>query len=173
MIIKARTHEEYKDLMIVHRLLNAKMKEERDNGSETLANAYKTVLDATIEKVWETTEEALKAANSATFDTEEPHLFIPYIVKAAGLRQKVAIEYVSSKGTSRRIIEPMNWQRASGKTGGINIVAWCHDANAWRHFNVKNMRRVAILDETFDRDEEVTIKTEDAKDMATFAFEEV
>lgn len=166
MRIGAENDAEYKQIMLLQNLMTQQFKAEKQNDPDgPLTNALKKFINTPVDKTWELPDEAIQAANSATMDTEDPALFIPYIIHAAVNRKKVAVEYTSNgKPTSKRIIEPMNYSKA--KSGGINIVAWCHSAGAWRHFNPANISRVAVLDETFDRPEDVELKPEHARELA-------
>ncbi|MNO71308.1 hypothetical protein D3C76_622200 [compost metagenome] len=166
MRIGAQSEQEYKQLTLLQNLMTQRFKEERENDPDgPLTLALKAFINTPLDKTWIMPDEQIQAANSATMDTEDHAMFIPYIIHAAVNRKKVAIEYVSNnKPMSKRIIEPMNYSRA--KSGGVNIVAWCHSAGAWRHFNPANIQRVAVLDEDFDRPEDVELKPEHARELS-------
>jgi predicted DNA-binding transcriptional regulator YafY len=167
MKLVAENEEEYKKIARVQKVLTAMFKNEKAGGSEELADSYKLFINTPVEKSWVMAGTSASIANAASMDTDERALIIPYLVHAAVNRKKCAIEYVDGKGKhSKRLIEPMNWAEAKS---GINIVSWCHEAGAWRHFNPKNIMAVAVTEEDFDRDEDVTIVIEDAKEKAGLA----
>lgn len=165
MKVIAESEEDYKGLMLLQNLMGQRLKEEQQIDPDgPLTAVLKKFNNTPIYKSWEFSGEDMKAANSATMDTEEKEYFIPYLVHAAVNKKKVAIEYTSKgKPMSKRIIEPMSWVNA--KTGGINIAAWCHSSGQFRQFNPLNMSRVAVLGEGFDREEIPEIKAEDVKLM--------
>lgn len=162
MRLVADNEEDYQMLARVQHQVTYWLKQEQANGgSDLLINTYKRFINTPIEKSYMKPGQSVQAANtSAIMDTEDRALIIPYIVHAAINRKKIAIEYFSDKkGVSKRVVEPFNWN-------GNNLVAWCHEAGAWRHFKPNNIRRIAVLDEDFDRPDEVLIVATDAKDKA-------
>lgn len=158
MRLVADTPEDYLALTLLQKQITQLFKKEKGTGS-ALETVYKKFINTSIEKSYEMPGQSVQNANvKAIMDTDDKDLIIPYIVHGATNRKKVAIEYRDTKGNvSKRIIEPFTWRNNQ-------IVAWCHERGAWRQFKPAQILRVAVLDENFERSEEVEIKPEDAKE---------
>jgi predicted DNA-binding transcriptional regulator YafY len=102
-----------------------------------MTKTLKNFINTSIEKTYERPGTSAKVANNAdSLETDDPALFISYIVMSATQRKKLAIEYVSGKGdVSTRLIEPHNWRNNQ-------VVAWCHERGAWRQFKPSMIRRM-------------------------------
>ena len=153
----ADTPEDYLALGMLQKYLTQVFKNEKDTGS-ALETASKKFINAQIEKSYERPGQSVTQAQITDFDTTDPEFMLGYIVQAATRRKKIAIEYVDGKGKkSTRVLEPYNWRNGQ-------LVAWCHERNAWRQFKLTQIQRVAITNDDFERPEEVDIKASDAKD---------
>ena len=161
MRLVADNAEEYRMLTRIQKQMVEMYKIEKENDSTSLlTNTYKKFINTTIEKSYEKPGESAKVANMSSMQTDDPTLFIAYIVMSATQRKKLAIEYKDAKGgISKRLIEPHNWKNGQ-------VVAWCHERGAWRQFKPSMIQYMALTDEEFDRTEEIEIKSTDAKDMA-------
>lgn len=159
MRLVADSSEDFKKLSMVQRLMTEAFKAEKGTGSE-LETAYKTFINTTIEKSYERPGEAIKKANITQMDTDERGLIIPYIVHAAINKKKIAVEYKDGKGNvSKRILEPFGWRNGQ-------LSAFCHERGAWRTFKPSNILRIAITDDSFEMDGDMTIVAEDSKAMS-------
>ena len=152
---------EYRQLSRIQKLMVEAYKTEKENDPDgVMANMYKAFINTNIEKSYEKPGESTKVANTSDLQTDDPSMFIAYIVMSATQRKKLAIEYKDTKGgISKRLIEPHNWKNGQ-------VVAWCHERGAWRQFKPAMIQFMALTDEEFDRTEEIEIKATDAKDMA-------
>lgn len=162
MRLVADTPDDYQKLSRIQKQITQMFKNEKENNpGGILFLTYKSFINTSIEKSYERPGESTAVANTkAVADTDDKNLFIPYIVQAAIKRNKVAIEYMDAKGNvSKRVIEPHTWRNDQ-------VVAWCHERGAWRQFKPKQIQRVAIIDETFDRTEDVEITADHAKEYA-------
>lgn len=160
MRLVAETIADYQCIALLQKQITQLFKAEKGTGTK-LEESYKAFINTSIEKTYEMPGQSLKAVNTnATMDSDDPAVFIAYIVHAAISRKKLAIEYMDAKGNvSKRIIEPHSWRNNQ-------VVGWCHERGAWRQFKPSQIKRVAVLDEAFDRDEEVLIVASDATEMA-------
>lgn len=157
MRLVAETPEDYKALARIQKLVTSLWKAEEDGEHKEMLKKF---MNTPLEKVYERPGESVRVAKDADLYSEDPAFFIPYIVHGAINRKKVAIEYRSNKGeVKKRLIEPFTWRNGS-------LVAWCHEAGAWRNFKPSNIIAIAVTNADFDRDEEVEIKATDAKEMA-------
>ena len=158
----ADTPEDYLAIGLLQKYLTQVFKNEKDTGS-ALEVATKKFIGTQIEKSYERPGDAVAKANFTEFDTNESDYMLAYIVQAATKRKKIAIEYVDTKGKpSTRILEPYNWRNGQ-------LVAWCHERNAWRQFKLQQIQRVGITEDDFERPEEVDIKPSDARDPELLA----
>ncbi len=160
MRLVAENDDEYVLLGRLQKVCAGRLKDEQASGtpSEALIQLYKKVLNTPIERPYLTPGSTAKVANSAALvDTDERHLIIPTIVRAATERKQIAIEYKGKDEVKKRVVEPFNWK-------GKNLVAFCHEAGAWRHFTPENILRIAMLDIPFVREEVVEIVAQDAVD---------
>lgn len=160
MRIVADNKEEYADLSLIQKQITQLFKAEKGSGSR-LEGVYKKFINTSIEKTYEKPGDSTKIANTnSTMDTSDPNHFIAYLVHAAVNRKKIAMEYTDAKGkTSKRVIEPHSWRNDQ-------VVGWCHERSAWRQFKPRQIARIAVTDQDFDRSEDVEIAISDAKDMA-------
>ena len=158
MRIVADTKKEYQQLSRIQKQVTQLFKQEKENNpGGILHESYKQFINTSIEKSYEMPGKSAEVANDdSALQTDDQSLFIPYIVQAAVSRKKMAIEYASKKGASKRLIEPHTWRNG-------HVVAWCHERGAWRQFKPSQIIRLAVTGENFDRSEEVEIVPEDAK----------
>lgn len=158
MRLVADTAEDFLALSLLQRQMTAAFKAEKGTGSG-LETAYKKFIGTSIEKAYEKPGETVHNVSMTELDTDDPAMFLPYIVQAATNRKKIAIEYKDAKGkVSKRVLEPFNWRNDQ-------LVAYCHERGAWRQFKLPQIMRIAITEDDFERPEEVEIKASDVKDM--------
>ncbi len=152
----ADTPEDYLAITFLQKFMTQVFKGEDDKDS-ALSTATKKFMNANIDKSYERPGDSVKNANISEYDSDEKELILPYIVMAATSRRKLALVYADTRGNqSKRIIEPFNWRNGQ-------LVAWCHERNAWRQFKLSQIKRIAITEDGFERPEPVDIKHEDAK----------
>ena len=155
----ADTPEDYLAITFLQKFMTQVFKGEEDKDS-ALSVATKKFMNASIDKSYERPGDSVKNANITDFDSDEKELILPYIVMAATSRRKLALVYADAKGNkSKRIVEPFNWRNGQ-------LVAWCHERNAWRQFKLNQIMRIAITEDPFERPEPVDIKHDDAKDAS-------
>lgn len=160
MRLVADSPEDYLALTLLQKQVTQLFKKEKGTGSG-LETTYKKFIGCSVEKSYERPGQSVQNVNqTATMDTSDPELVIPYIVHGAVNRKKIALEYRDAKGNvSKRVIEPFTWRNGQ-------VSAWCHERGAWRQFKPTQIIRVAVLSEDFERPEDVEIKATDAKEMA-------
>ena len=158
MRLVADTAEDFLILSLLQKQMTAGFKAEKGTGSG-LETAYKKFIGVGIEKSYEKPGDTVHNVSMSNLDTDDPEMFLPYIVQAATTRKKIAIEYKDTKGkVSKRVLEPFNWRNDQ-------LVAYCHERGAWRQFKLPQIMRVAITEDDFERQEEVEIQTSDVKTM--------
>lgn len=160
MRLVADNKEDYKALALIQKLITQQFKQEKDTGS-ALEGATKMFINTSIEKSYEKPGDSVKAINNtSTMETDDPALFVAYIVHAALNRKQMGIEYRDAKGkVSKRLIEPFSWRNNQ-------VVAWCHERGAWRQFAPKQMVRIAVTELPFERSEDVEMVASNATEMA-------
>lgn len=162
MRLVADNAEDYQKLSRLQKLFTAQFKKEKEaDPNSIMTQTLKTFIGTSIEKSYERPGQSTQIANSDdVMETDDRNLFIAYIVMSATQRKKLAIEYVSGKGdVSKRVIEPHTWRNNQ-------VVAWCHERGAWRQFKPSMIRRLAVTNEPFDREEVVEIVPAHATEYA-------
>lgn len=165
MRLVADTPDDYRTLSFMQKQITQLFKIEKENNPDgPLVKEYRKLMNAPLEKSYERPGSSVSGINQKrVMETDDRALLIAYIVQSATQRKKAAIEYRDAKNNvSKRLIEPHSWRNDQ-------VIAWCHERNAWRQFKPSQIVRIAITNEDFDRSEKVEITLKDAKTMAYLA----